>query len=646
MPPVPEPGRQSLSLWIPFGFVIVCAEIVVLVQGSLLLGVSATGSRGGAWALWGLVCLANVSIACVRGGRITGGRDDLPVLASGVVFLGAGALLAFFTPYQMLMRVVNGGTDFTRHVLILGQSLSPTGFTYDAPDVFLNYPRGLHLLVGSVWMASGGERFLDAWLALEGTAWLLLTLLVMALVGIASRSAESVGIKPWLSQWVGPLVVMASFVLGMWLSNMLAVGFVTSIVAGLCLAAICAVGTFHPWFGRWEAPAALAAAFVVTCHSWPPVTAAVLVTLVGSLVVWVWKQRPRLSHILAMFVLVFVALLSSVQTIAARLAPADTAADLVDVSGAPGVTWPGVVWWGLAVAAIFMAALAWRRGQRNWVVVWALLTVSMTSVVLALLILSDRPWSKPSYYAIKTLWASSVLVLPVGIAGFIWVINGISLSVRRIPRPMPRLIIASTLIGLAVIGVASVAGQTAGQETTWDVLRGRNGVLPIQAITATKLEELGFKRGEVGSEPPILVWGMDPWLSDVEVALGWAQRYDASAWEATRWFNNGTVFENHQTSVREACEALRLHPDTIRITGPNPVTGADWLIAGGCPPGVVQPSKWIRVQIDARDWQPDGVPKELADYPTYDEVQQIIKQAMQGRKTAPVAGPASDSLTR
>ena len=64
-----------------------------------------------------------------------------------------------------------------------------------------------------------------------------------------------------------------------------------------------------------------------------------------------------------------------------------------------------------------------------------------------------------------------------------------------------------------------------------------------------------------------------------------------------------------------------------------------WVFPKGA--GNFKPARFLNF---GRDYS--GVPKELADYPTYDEVQQIIKQAMQGRKTAPVAGPASDSLTR
>ena len=73
--------------------------------------------------------------------------------------------------------------------------------------------------------------------------------------------------------------------------------------------------------------------------------------------------------------------------------------------------------------------------------------------------------------------------------------------------------------------------------------------------------------------------------------------------------------------MTQVCRYLLDHPDSLRITGPNPATGPQWILDAGCPAEVVEPDAWIRLQFDPV-WL-DNSPWEGADwqFPTAAELQ-------------------------
>ena len=152
--------------------------------------------------VWGTAMATTVVVAATRSGRVAiFGREA----AAGVTLLlvwGAGVAVAVVVPLEVLARNVGGGTDLVRHILLMRDTAVDGYISTQAND----YPRGLHAAIAPVWSASGGSRFVDAWLAMESMLWLLFTLLVVACVLACVRLARAVAL-PW---WVGTSSVRSS----------------------------------------------------------------------------------------------------------------------------------------------------------------------------------------------------------------------------------------------------------------------------------------------------------------------------------------------------------------------------------------------------------------------------------------------------
>ena len=57
---------------------------------------------------------------------------------------------------------------------------------------------------------------------------------------------------------------------------------------------------------------------------------------------------------------------------------------------------------------------------------------------------------------------------------------------------------------------------------------------------------------------------------------------------------NGLATRN----MTEVCRYLMDFPDSLRLTGPNPAAGPQWIVDSGCPEAIVQPDRWISLDID------------------------------------------------
>ena len=50
--------------------------------------------------------------------------------------------------------------------------------------------------------------------------------------------------------------------------------------------------------------------------------------------------------------------------------------------------------------------------------------------------------------------------------------------------------------------------------------------------------------------------------------------------------------------MTQVCRYLRDYPGSLRMTGPNPAAGPEWIVDSGCPEDIVQPERWISLNID------------------------------------------------
>ena len=78
-------------------------------------------------------------------------------------------------------------------------------------------------------------------------------------------------------------------------------------------------------------------------------------------------------------------------------------------------------WWIVVVMLAAVAAYAvWQSGLRAAVVVWICMSVSGFAMIVMLMIVAESPWPELSYYPMKTLWACSVLLIPMATIGVLW----------------------------------------------------------------------------------------------------------------------------------------------------------------------------------------------------------------------------------
>jgi hypothetical protein len=78
----------------------------------------------------------------------------------------------------------------------------------------------------------------------------------------------------------------------------------------------------------------------------------------------------------------------------------------------------------------------------------------------------------------------------------------------------------------------------------------------------------------------------------------------------------------------DVCQFLRQQPEAIRVTGPNPRSGAAWLLEAGCPASVVRASDWVVARLDGA-WL-SGTRWELSPsdaYPAFAEAQAFVAGA-------------------
>jgi hypothetical protein len=101
-----------------------------------------------------------------------------------------------------------------------------------------------------------------------------------------------------------------------------------------------------------------------------------------------------------------------------------------------------------------------------------------------------------------------------------------------------------------------------------------------------------------------VVFGLLPSGTASDVRSGFVGTVDYMAMEALAHLGvEGALFAPVKPALvsrdmTQVCRYLMDHPDSLRVTGPNPATGPRWILDAGCPEDVVKPGAWITLQLD------------------------------------------------
>jgi hypothetical protein len=127
-----------------------------------------------------------------------------------------------------------------------------------------------------------------------------------------------------------------------------------------------------------------------------------------------------------------------------------------------------------------------------------------------------------------------------------------------------------------------------------------------------------------------IVFGLVPAADPFSVGSGFVGMVDYMAMESLRFLgiegadNAPVKFGLYARDMTQVCRYLTDHPDSLRITGPNPAAGPQWIVDSGCPADVVKPTRWISLDVppvwfDRSPWE-DG----KWDFASFDEVQRAL----------------------
>jgi hypothetical protein len=627
-----ESGQRSVTTsvvaWVPISFAAVLVVIALAGMTAWLLGIDIWSNSLRAALFWIGVLALPVALSWRRGGSIRFVGPDQPAAVVLATTMLVGTLLAALVPFQVLARNVSAGLDFGRHLSVLIKPVAEAGQLSYASS---GYPRGLHALVGSPLPIFTDGSYQAAWIALEATAWLMIALSATALAVAAGRAAISVHLTSWFWRYTAAIATVVIFLQGASIDSFLRFGFVTSLLAVLVICAAVSTALYDPSSRSQAFQFGLLT--VAMSQAWQ-----LLVPLVVAPLVFLWIRALLTRHEVRLITLICV--VTAALTLPAFLPlmraylPASTNEDdsggpisglaaAVANEGNAALDWPG--WWWLVVIPLVVTTIVvlWRRGARSQVLLW--LTMSLAAIVLVVgLWLLARDANTLPYYVLKSLWSALPILLPVAVVGAAIVIAAILGLPDRWPGPVAR-ISRPVIIAVLVIGaITGIGGQWAGDRpTALQLANGLSGVAyQLPAISALEEEQV-----QIAADDTVLFWGFAP-SSDLNYfVLREAGFADLLSSESLPWLGvpvtwpGGYSLPDRDTEL--ICQYLRDNPETVRITGPNPESGLQWLLDSGCPTEIVRPAQWQVIEID--DSWFEGREELLPySYPTWREAQDVL----------------------
>lgn len=561
-------NRLTLVEWLPAGVLIVLLAVTVLGMVSALSGAPFWQERTTALAVWSALTAGLAAFAARRPGRVTLAPGRATLLITGIPFVALSAVL--LQPFEVWARVVNRGTDFSRHAIMVLDGTRSGWLDYSSNG----YPRSAHAALSLVESATGGTTYTSAWQATQGLLFWLLALMALAASMLAWRVSTNINPASRRAPIVAGSLTMAAMFLGPWVADMLYSGFITSFEAGAILGAVALLyfdGRDNPTLACALSQVALVA---LMAHTW-----ILLVPLVGLPALRIVVPLMRSGR--------FVPLVAASGLAALVMAPVAVASVLIvgigHASTAGGTTLPepGVTWMVLLITAGVGVSVLRRSGRPLQSQALMLLIVGLVGTLVLLLPFSKR--GDQAYYLTKTVWTPYGVLVALAVPTVIWLFL----------RSQRRTRIALGLI-LALAAVLALPPALRGSMAE---LRGNAGV---PALVIPLVEQIDQRYAESAEKPEILVWGLMPYLEGDEVSVRRSGRIDNIARGAL--YVGGYPISDATVNYDPAlnCQYLSQRPDVLLVTGPYPDGPLQWLAEGSsqCPPRALDPANWLSIDVD------------------------------------------------
>lgn len=606
---------SSVVAALPAGFVLVGAWALVWGLAGGILAVDAWGTRHA--SLLGIVVLTALTGMATRkrGGTVQLVGGDWAA-ASGFVLLSL-----FFTwvvvhqPFEAWSRINSSGTDFLRHVGAIRVVRDEGHLRPGEPS----YPKALHTL-GS-WLTSATGIPTDVrtlWTAIAPLGFLMLALMLLGIMVVANRITGLVVETRWPGSVAAGLAALA-FVQTAWFTTFLASGSVMNIVVGLCLVALLSFGLQKGTLGAPAGTIIASGAVAVTANAWQLMLPMVGVAAFPWFVAFVRGGRRRAADwfiwgLGGSLVLNGVLGLRNLDSAGQASTPA--------VSNLFSPDW----WWFVAIAiSLWLAWIAFRRGQRGWAAMATGMLVSGIGLVVLLMHLTGSSWDLMLYYPVKALWTAMVVVIPMASAGLVTMVTLLWRRGGSLEHDWLGVVLRG-VVGLVVgiLAVGSMGRGAAFAPHLEPIASGSAGLpnWPVAVVDAMKDVQVPG-----GSQEGAIVFGLVPSSDIANVKGGLVGMVDFMAMEGLSHAGIEGAMSAvvkvglAQRDMTQVCRYLEDFPNSLRLTGSNPEAGPQWIIDSGCPRSIVKPEKWIRLQIapawlQNSPWQ-DGT---IYRFPSFGEV--------------------------
>ena len=613
----PGPSNRGFGLLgsLPAGFVVVCSWALTWGLLGGIVGIATLATRAGAILGAAVLVVLTGTIAWRRNGLVEVIGCDGPAAGGFVTLVAFFGSVVASQPFPVWSRINGLGTDFLRHLAFIRLTGERGLLVPGEPS----YPKALSSL--GAWLSAmlGIPSTADTlWRAIAPLTFLILALMLISVMSISTHLTDRL-LGGTLPRVVAALIAGIVFVQTAWFSTFLEFGNVMNMLVGVSLVAMLAQGLQVKSFGSTSGTLLAGAALAVTANAWQlllPVVA------LGALPWFVQFLRRGRSHLGGWLVWVTSAALTANGVLGLRQIDGRGQTGVSTVSNLFRPDW----WWWLALAASVLAVVvAFRRGLRSWAVVAMALMTGGVVLVAFLLLWTGSSWELMRYYPVKALWTATVVLVPLCVTGAVltvvsvWrAVSGRGSALRLATRGATAL-----MIGVALVGVVG-----RGAAFPPHLLTIANGGVGLPNWSLAVIDSMQGVPIAEESEEGAIVLGVIPSTNVQGVVSGFVGMADYMAMESLSHLGiegaeaSPVKFDLIGRDMEQLCLYLKKYPASLRITGPNPAAGPDWLIDSGCPESVVKPANWLSLQFDPAWLERSSWEDRVWRYPTAADVAQ------------------------